>query len=163
MSNLINPGKHRARCRSVQLGFSNGGKEQAAVEFDLIDPNDPDNGRSITSYMFFHGGALEYTIANLRTLGWSGNDPATLPDDCAAGKLGNEVDLVVVHDVYNGKTSAKIKFINRIGAGMKRPMDEAQRREFGAGLRNRIAEMNVPAASGTFDDAPPPGDDDIPF
>lgn len=167
---LIAVGKHRARCRSIALGYTNNGKEQAAIEFELIDPGDSDHGRSIAKYAFFSEGALQYTVADLRALGWTGVDPAELPDLAATGKLGNEVEIVVVHDTYNGKTSAKVKYVNKIG-GVKlaNPMDDGERKEFGASMRRQIAALSgdayedPPASSGGGYSGSVNPEDDIPF
>lgn len=161
---MISIGKHNAVCRSTALGFSSKGTEQVALNFTIVG-NDPDAGQGITLYRFFSSAALKYTVADLRKLGWTGDDPATIPES----GFPTEVEIVVEHKEHNGKLRAEVKFINALGGGMKNRMDESQRKTFGSAMRSQIAALGS-NSGGSFDgppvdDRPPPTDDDgdLPF
>ena len=156
---MISIGKHRAVCRSTALGYSSKGTEQVALDFIVTDKEDSDCGQTITVYRFFSPNALKYTVADLRTLGWSGSDPSTLPES----GFPAEVQIVVEHEEYDGKTRPKIKFINALGGGMKNRMDETQRRSFGASMRGQIAALGGDAAAVDNQPLPANPDDDLPF
>lgn len=168
-----------ARAKNWDLGETSTGKEQIAVQFEILTP-DADI-RSITWFGFFTDAALERTIQSLRYCGWTGADLTDL-----AGMDANEVELVVDDEVYEGKTRTKVKWINRPGGlSLKSPMDGNRRKAFAASMRANIRAIDagaspapkqdkpapatrpqtrgaLPLAAGR--DAPPPiGDDDIPF
>lgn len=156
-------GRHDARVRDIQLGYTTNGKEQLGIEFETADG-------TIWAYRFFTDKALQYTEADLRTLGW---DPTT--NGWALDRLiisraivGAECSIVVEEEFYEGKGRLKVKFINeRGGGGMKSPMEASQMGGFLAQLRARVG-MNGSMASTSATtsrpaDRPLVDEDDIPF
>jgi hypothetical protein len=192
MANLVPVGIYRAVAVPVQLedgesyvqfGETKEGKPQVAVCFAILDG--PCQGRRLTWYGFFTEKTVERTIQSLRYCGFKGDDLALL----VTQKLTQEVSVTVGHNTYEGKTTARVDWVNAPGGvKLERPMNKDQIRRFGAQLKAKvkaIAEVAGPAAdvpapsfgepteapseghappSGWAENAPPPQDDsDIPF
>ena len=177
MSNneILPEGTYRAKGIEAQLGFTNGGKEQVAISFQLLTPGF-ENERA-AYYGTFGEKALEITIKALRACGWKGVDLSDL-----SGIDANEVNLVVEHEEYNGTITAKVKWVND-GAGglLKNVMGEAERVSFAQRMRAQVATLGTaqpkapaarPAAKPVARPEPPPltdadaprgGANDIPF
>lgn len=133
----LSNGKYRAKAGDWALGESGNGKEQIAVEFELLDPDY--SGQHITWYGYFSDGALEFTVKALRTMGWQGDDLLHL-----IGLDANEVVLVIENEEYQGKTYAKVKWVNAIGGlALKTPMTPAKQQSFAAQMRQRIAALDA--------------------
>lgn len=114
MSGLIQQGKHPAKAdpTSYELGEDQNGKPFAFLSFDIVDG--PDKGRTIGGYFYLTDAAKDYSIERLRNAG------ATFPGGDIfdpAGIGSSDCQIVVEHDEHNGKTSAKIKFVNKRGGG----------------------------------------------
>jgi hypothetical protein len=182
---VIAIGVHRALAQSIQFGFAGADdKEQVVVEFRLED------GNSISYFGFFTEKTFKRTIESLRYLGWEGDDLSELPALAEAGMLTGEVDLVVDHEEYDGKVTAKVKWVNKPGGGrvqLAKPMEADGLKSFAARMKGsiRAAEsaprqrLSAPAQrnSGTYRqgfgggqrfggdnrDVPTPDDTDIPF
>ena len=160
-------GKHRARAKSAALGLTSTGKEQVGVEFEIL--TDGHVGTSITWYGYFTEDTTERTIKSLRICGWAGTELDNLN-----GIDSNEVELEVEEDTYNGKTSAKVKWINKPGGlAMKSQLDPVQARSFAQRMKGAIAALDKatgtkpaqrPAARAPArnDDPPMPDDRDAP-
>jgi hypothetical protein len=172
---------YRAKATLWDLGETETGKEQVAVEFMILTP-DADVDR-ITWFGFFTEKTFDRTIESLRIMGWTGNDLSDLQ-----GLDTNEVDLVIADEEYKGKWTPKVRWVNRAGGfALKAPLSGEKKKAFAAQMRDRIKAFD--ASSGEpkpkaapaqqprretrganagrpipFDDAPPPmTDDDIPF
>lgn len=128
MSNTprIPEGKYRARVKFADFGFTSGGSEQVQVVFDLLDPDY--DGETVPWWGYFTEKTAERTMQSLRYCGWKGDDVTNLE-----GISDNEVEVVVEHNTYNGKTNARVAWVNRPGSGgiaIKAPMADAQRKAF---------------------------------
>lgn len=121
---MITQGRHSAIVRSVQFGTTKKGIEQVVVEFQIVSDG-PDSGASITWFGFFSDKAVSRTLDALKMTGWDGNDLTQVEALAEAGKLSTTVQIVVEHETYNEKTTAKVKWINRIGGKVKleKPME----------------------------------------
>src|ERR1700737_157979 len=113
---MLPKGRYRAKAVDAQLGFSpNKGTEQVVVEFEILDEEHA--GERITWIGYFAENTSERTIESLRICGWKTDDVSDL-----RGIGDNEVQLVVEHEPYQGKTFARVQFVNRIGGiNMKSP------------------------------------------
>ena len=125
----------------------------------------------ITGFFALTDKAIEYTLKNIRAMGFDGERLEDLADGKAMD--GNLCQIQVDHEEWNGKTRAKVSWVNPVGAGgggIERDADgPAVASRFNALLRK---EPVVPKAvkGGT---APPnnptnptpegPADDEIPF
>ena len=145
---MIDAGKYRARAREWAFGLAKSGNEQIGVQFDLLDQP----GESITWFGSFAPKALEFTLKALRACGWQGADLAEL--DCNMGGLEqNEVVLVVEHEEYQGKTSARVRWVNAAGGvGMANPLDQGGLKSFAARMRAQIIALDPTSAKAK----PPP-------
>lgn len=173
---MMAAGRYRARAVQAALGETSTGKEQIAVEFETLDEEGAP-GEHITWFGFFTEKSLEHTVRALRVCGWRGDDINNLD-----GISDNEVSLVVEHEEYEGKVSAKVKWVNAPGGGiaLKSTLDAGRAASFaatmksriraieaGAGARKPVTQQARPATrqSGRPPEPPPHTDDDmgIPF
>jgi len=158
--NLIANARHRALIRvseeAIRFGITGEGeneKEQAVVLFDIVGDNDPDNGRSITWFGYLNDKNFDRTVEALRYCGWEGDELAELPQLAAAGRLAQEVELVVVHEEYQGEWRAKVRWVNRPGGGavqLKKPLEGQELAAFSARMKGRVrvaGDANRPGGS----------------
>lgn len=159
--NLAN-GMYRARATSGVLGETSTGKEQMVVDFELLDAGF--EGQHLTWFGFFTEKTLESTIKGLRACGWTGDDLMDL-----AGIDTNEVSLVVENETYEGKTRARVRWVNPINTGLsvKAPLPEDKAKAFAAKMRGQIRAMEkAPPKKGPPPRRPSVGDtdpDELPF
>jgi hypothetical protein len=130
---LLNEGDYRAKAIEAQLGTTSTGKEQIAVRFALLDfPN-----QTITWYGFFTDAAFEITMRGLRAAGFKGNDFDNLSS--LSEEASPEVVIVVVHETYKDKVSAKVKFINgQGGLALQGALQPDQAKAFAAKMKGRV-------------------------
>lgn len=114
---------------SVSFGTSDGQSEQIAVRLRVSD-KDPHRevvGMSILWFgNFLNQQAMDISARALQAMGWDGVSPIGTEVGHLAGLGGdNEVEIVVRHEEYNGKISAKVKFVNVIAGAFafKKPLD----------------------------------------
>ncbi len=161
MSDLIPEGTYTARCKLWTISETNDGKPQLYLKFVGAD------GFEIVAYKYFSEKALPYTLAALRTLGWTGSDPLELEN--GGGNLDrNVVDLVVAHETYEGRTTAKVKYINEPGATRSTPLSADKRAAFAQSVKASILalEAGKPKTQVAKPKTAPkdnPASDEIPF
>jgi hypothetical protein len=125
-------GSYLARGVSGGLGFTRGGKEQVAVELQILD--EAFAGETITWFGYFTEGTQERTLETLRTLGWKTDDLDNLD-----GIADNDVRVVLAEEEYDGKTSLKVKWINKLGGlALKTPMSEEQAKAFARQMKGTV-------------------------
>lgn len=159
---MIEPGRHKARAISAELGYTSTGKEQVAVAFEV------DGGQRITWFGYFTDKTADKTLDGLMAAGWQGDD---LRDLSTVGS--QDCEIVVEHENDNdGQPRARVRWVNRLGNGvvtLKQPMSDAQRASFAERMRGKvIAKRQAEPArrpSDRGDDLPPEAfdDDDIGF
>lgn len=143
MADIIEAGDYRAKAVEGKLTETKGGKAQAAVRFALLDFP----GKAITWYGFLEASDAAFRIAmeGLRTAGWKGDDLADM--SMLTEATSPEVILVVGHEEYEGKTSAKVKFINSTGGmAMKGALQPEQARSFAERMKGRVLAFNQASA-----------------
>lgn len=144
-------GEYLARGRSAQLGKAGTGTVQVAVELEVIEGNYA--GQHATWFGFFTEKTQERTLESLRLLGWQGDDLSDLK-----GIDRNDVKIVVEEETYNGKTTAKVQWINAPGGmALKDPMSADQAKAFAAKMKATVIAQRKKAASERK------GNDDPPF
>jgi hypothetical protein len=182
---MIPAGTYTAKATgSFDFGTAAQGTEQVAVEVEILEGEQA--GRFMTWFGFFTDKTSERTVESLRLLGWQSDDISRLE-----GLGSRRVAIVVEHETYQGKTSAKIQWINRLGGlgvKLKAPMDDAAKRKFAARMKSFakaqpalppedpsvLQRQGAPASNGgngesavppePGDSEPPPhGDNDCPF
>lgn len=128
---MIEPGKYRGRATGstpphVTFGIAGTGTEQIAVNFAILEPDTDDDGiqkedehgapiyresgEELTWVSSFTPKTERRTLEGLQYAGWSGVDIADL-----SGLGSTDVELVVDHEEYEGRTRAKIQWVNKAG------------------------------------------------
>jgi hypothetical protein len=162
---VIPAGVYPARATRHQWGYTEGGKEQVLIEFQITGDTS-ETGTLLAWFGYFTDKTWERTLEALRYCGWEGDDLA------AIGELDKDVEIVVEHEEdESGVVRAKVRWVNRPGGGrvqLKKPMSEGELRHFAASMKNRAKNVGArpgKARSSALDssnDTSPP-DDDIPF
>lgn len=117
-SNLIKPGKYIAKV--VEYGIPET-KEGASPSIALTFEFEVEGVRKqLTYYGYLTSAAAEYTLKNLITAGFKHDRPSMLCKPNAF--IDKEVQIVVEHETYEGKTRAKIRWINELGAAKWKPL-----------------------------------------
>ena len=150
---MIAAGTYRARATDTQFGFTQGGKEEVAIRFQI------ETGERITWWGYFSEKAFPVTMRALSACGFQGDD---LDDLSTVGDL--EVELVVTaeEDERTGKMRSRVRWVNRLSSAnveLRNPMTTDQKRAFAERLRARVQEHLVDRGNGstgqrTNDDAP---------
>lgn len=143
---------------------------QVVVNFEILDG--PEAGHRIAWFGHFSEKTIHRTVESLRYCGFKGDDLA----GAVTQKLDQEVQIVVAHDDYNGKTTAKVNWVNRAGGDgfrMDKPMAGTALSRFAAQMKNAVrqipeangkkAERGAPGTAQSTGDQSPPADDHIPF
>lgn len=162
---ILPAGTYRAHAGDKVLGYTTKMTPQVAVQCVIDSPGF--EGQSITYYGYLSEGAYEYAIKSLRAMGFEGDD---ISDLSTVGKI--PFSIVVQHEEYEGKISAKVVFVNSDGVAVKNVMSPDDVKKFAATMRSKIAALSptvrsTPKAqpqkadhrSATAGDAP----SDIPF
>jgi hypothetical protein len=177
---LVAPGEYTAKATNWAFGQTKNQKVQFGVDF-LITQKGPYLNWHLTKYFYFEGGAFDNTIKALRAMGWTGDAIEEL--NKMGGELDkNEVRIVVDHESYEGKISARIQWVNEAGGvRMAAPMSDQDVLAFSADMKKKIkisdAKRNADRKASTNGSNPnppskapeppaqlqPPNDDDIPF
>jgi hypothetical protein len=153
MADIIEAGDYRAKAVEGKLTETKGHKAQAAVRFALLDFP----GKTITWFGFLEASdkAFEIAMEGLRTAGWKGDDLSDMTMLVEA--TAPEVVLVVGHEEYEGKTSAKVKFINSAGGvAMKGALQPDQAKSFAERMKGRVLAHNQVTAGAAKAPAPKP-------
>jgi len=146
MADILEVGNYRARAVEGALGLTQGGKEQVAVKFSLLDFA----GKTITWFGFFTENTTQSTFRALRTAGWRGQDLADLAD--LSNPENPEVLLVIEHETYKDKVTAKVRWVNSAGGlALKNAMAPEQAKTFSARMREQVAAFDAATKQG----APP--------
>jgi hypothetical protein len=110
--NLIKPGKYVAKVVEYGVPEVDGDKHpQVVVVFEFEEDG---KARRLSYYGSLHPNAVEYTIDNLLVCGLKSDDLSSLLGPGALD-FDREVQITIEHHTYNGKTSARIKWINPVG------------------------------------------------
>ena len=147
MSELIAEARYRGRPVAAALGLTSKGREQIAVTFDFVDPA----GTRLTWYGYFTDDTTERTIEALRACGWKGDDLSVFVEGQPVPEgFDQEVELVVKHETWEGKTSARIAFVNSGGGlALKNALTLDQAQSFAQRMRSRIGAFDRAAGRGS--------------
>jgi hypothetical protein len=156
---MLNEGNYRGRPVRAALGLTSTGKEQIGVQFEFVEPA----GTRLTWYGYFTDAATERTVESLRHCGWRGDDLSVFAEGQPLPEgFDQEVELVVKHEEYQGKTSARIAFINGGGGlAMKEALTQDQASAFAKRMKSRIGAFDraagrAPAPTATQQQLPRP-------
>jgi len=115
----ITPGTYTAKVKSYQIGLhEKTGTPIPKVQFEFADNVGETQTIVMHMYMTQQSNA-DITIKNLITLGLNG-DVLDLCGGLQSGKHAaldttKEVSIVIENENYDGKTTAKVKYINEVG------------------------------------------------
>lgn len=151
MSNLIPEGYYRAVARAVpddngtlqiaQWGKAKTGTRQVLVHFEVLDADHA--GDILPWFGYFTDDTVKRTLESLRYCGWKGDDIQQL------GPLDQVVSIKVEHNTHEGKTYARVAFVNRMGAGRVKladPLSSDEMRQFAAMVKQ--SAQRVPEVEG---------------
>lgn len=164
----------RSKATEWQLGESDNGKPFLAVSFKIKDLDGEE--KFVAWRGFFTEATTDRTVESMRYMGFEGDDLSQLE-----GLDKNEVDLVIEDEEYEGKTYARVKFVNKPrGPSVKTVLEGQKLGAFAAAMKEKFRAHDAaagkrvtskPAAasspkppSGDPRPEPPPiGEDDLPF
>jgi hypothetical protein len=150
---MIAEGKYEAKVTGIVLSEGKNA-EQVLIEFELTAPEVA--GQNITAYRSLSDKAAEYTVKDLQTLGVSG-----LTDQELEAAIDKRCQIVVQHEEYDGKTRAKVKFINPLGGlSMATPLQDDKKRLLAAKMKGLFAASSKPKPAPKPQEPVP---DDLPF
>jgi len=138
---LFPEGNYRARASGAGLGETKKGDPQLAITLVLLDHA----GKVLNYYGSFSDKSFEFTMKALRACGWKGVDLS----DGFPGIDANEVSIAVKHDTYEGKTTAKVAWVNPPGGvALKKQLDPNAAKAFAARMRGQIAGFDATNGGG---------------
>jgi len=110
----LSPGVVNATVAAMKFGYTQGKKEQIAVQFCVKTEEMPE---FISAYLYFGDNSIEHTEKALTAMGWDFKANGWAIDEMVQMQplTGNEVRLVLENDTYEGVTRLKVKWINPIG------------------------------------------------
>lgn len=158
---LLPIGKYFARGMAGEYGVSDKGKDYCSVSFAIT--RGPLEGRRISAFLYFSTEAnSERSIESLRYCG------CTFPDNDLTNLSGidkNEVELDIGQETFDGKTSNKVHWINRVGAFVpeEQRMNPAQKATFKERMKAVLVATKQSGSSSGDDEPPPIDDSDLPF
>ena len=145
---MIPDGTYRARAAEAKLCETSTGKEQVAVQFELLE--DELGGVRVTWFGFFTEKTEKRTLEALFYCGWDGNN---LEELNGVGK--NEVEIVIETETYEGKRRNRVRWVNKIGGGglgFVKPLEPSRAKNFSERMRGAIlAAKREMEADGAFD------------
>ena len=141
---MIDAGKYKARAAKGELSESGTKKTPCiAVEFQLLD-----TGEFIWWYGYLTEKTETRTLESLQHAGFAGADIAG--DLMAQGLGSRDVELVIEHETYEGKTRARVQWVNSADGGGGSAMPDDKKAAFAARMRGKLLAMggrDAPAAA----------------
>lgn len=142
-----------AKAVGIEWGNTDKGAPQVGIRFRIQDPLAADrNGRSYTYYGQFTDTKMgektvaERTVEALIACGCRLKDGDPMDTD---GFEKNEVEIVMNKELYEGKWSEKVSFVNARGqVFMKNKMDDQKRKEFSMSLRGLVQKVRGDMSKG---------------
>lgn len=122
----IPDGDYPIRATKHRWGWSENKYPQIGISLTVTEG--PYKGRRLTWYATFSDAAAEWTIKGLRALGMKGDDAERDIDTIYTSEAA--ATAVVANETYQGKTRAKVKFINGADIIMKNEMNGNELRSF---------------------------------
>lgn len=163
---MIPAGTYTARAKGFDFGVTQNDKDYVAIDFEIAGPQCAGEVIGWRGY-FSTDGAIRRTLESLKYAGWTGAQDTI---ESLPGLGSTEVELVIQHEEYEGKTYPRVQWVNKLGRGgvaLSEQMDDGRKRTFAARLRGHVAALNAAPVTGgrsaQQNSAPPAGDDPLPF
>lgn len=164
---IIEEGTYKARADAAGLdfGLSSNNNDQIKVPFRILDKGES-FGKTILWIVAVTAETKSADTAKIGLIaaGWDG----TSENFAGLGEI--DCEIVIVHDTYQGKTNARVRYVNKLGGGFsfKQPLSYEQKIR----LIDRLTggqRREVPPAQSTGSEwdgqgaDPNASDDDLPF
>ena len=161
---IKNPGRYTATIENAELGQSEKGTPYLSLLCKTTE------GEDLTAYLYLSDAAFERTTKTLREVfGFDNNFEAVV-----AQVTGKECSIVVEAEEYEGKTRMKVKWVNAVGGGSGKPLENAESLLTQLSARAKRIPAAAPAAARTAPVAARPArpapapkaavpEDDVPF
>lgn len=122
---------------ACQFGKAKTGTQQVLVTFEIL--RGAQAGQKIGWFGYFTDATTERTLQALRICGFAGDDL----DKFADQRPDNEVEIVVDHEIYEGKPKAKVQWVNAPGGVLRMadPLSAADMRKFSAQFKSKLKSM----------------------
>lgn len=165
------PGNYPAKIVDFGLMKSSAGLPMAAVMFEY-KMADGGGTQRITWFGSFKDGARPYTVDTLVRMGFAGKNGAELAKGNGSGVLDQtkELEIVVGNEEYQGKTRARVKFVNIPGGGaFKEKMADGEAAVLMGGLNLEAdfmearSHVSAPKPAAPVATQPSFTEDDLPF
>lgn len=134
---------------TAQFGTSKNGKDECVIAFTILDG--PNTGERISAYLYFSTDAgMARSIESMRYCGctFPGEDITNLE-----GLGSRDVQLVIEQEDWDGKTRAKVKYINSGTPIVANPMGAGERQSFKDRMRGQLLSLKANAGASTVDDS----------
>lgn len=147
--------KVRGIARDAKLALSAAGDEMIVIQFEILE-GDYEGSHRRWHGMFTDDDKIERTLDSMRACGWTGDDITEL------STIGSKECVLVCEDeFYNGKTYAKIIFVNGTGRlEVRTPLAGGRLKSFAAKMKSKIGGTKAPAGAAKQQRQREPGDDD---
>jgi len=132
---MIEVGKHEVIVSETGLVKTQKGDMQIVVKFENAE------GDSITAYLATSEAAWPYTQDKLANMGWDPVSNGFRVEDLNESPSpihGNQCQIVVKEEEFEGKTRKKVSFINPPGGMPIERMESSEAQRFAAQLRSRL-------------------------
>ena len=165
---IQNPGRYTATAKTVDLGQS---AEKGTPYVSILFENE--QGEDLTAFLYLSDAALERTVRTLREVFGFNDDFGTIKEQVT----GKQASIVVEAEEFGGKTRMKVKWINTVGGGSGKPLENASTLLAQLSARAKRIPAAAPAAARTAAPAARPApsakpapapkpaavDEDVPF
>jgi len=143
-----NQRRYRAKAKEWTMSESQQHVPMIVVLFDILTEGAAESALNWRGS--FSDGAADRTIESMRHCGWEGDDLTQLE-----GLDRNEVELVVEDEEYEGKTYAKVQWVNKPRSlSVKNVLEGDKLKAFAAEMKLRIRALD--ASNGKRTSAPKP-------
>jgi len=155
---MLADGKYKARAQTLDVSITSKGTEQVVVWFDVVEG--PCAGESAPWFGYLTPKARGRTLEALVYMG-----VRDVGDLDFSGYNRNVVEIVVEQNEYQGKTRARVQWVNKIGTAIGAPLDGSARKTLAAKLGPLFEEAKAKVTvNEPFDPGPVNEDeDDVPF
>ncbi len=140
---LLPEGDYPVKAVKHRMGFSGNENEQIGILLNVTDGEY--KGRRLLYYGTFTDAGMEFTIKAMRALGMQGDD---IERDAHTMYTSNAQAVAVVqHETYQGKTRAKVKWINGADVVMKHEMNPNELSAFSKRMKANFARYGSTGGS----------------
>jgi hypothetical protein len=153
---MIGEGVYRARVLEADFGVSPKGLKQIGAVFEIR--RGPFEGQRLSWWGYLNTkDNAERAVRTMKTCGWDGKSIGTM--------TRNEVEIVVRHETYGGRTRARIAFVNEVrGLTMKQRLTEDEKSDLQSKLSAFAKDLIIgDTGDDAVDDQDAAADADIPF